>query len=671
MSPVEMRDGEVQYYSSPVMVKTQQYTCTLTSERLIIEGETDPREFKITNIVGAYPITLPNNDPGLKIVLSTPNGNKWMIWSFPVGGIFKTGDQQAWVDLINKVTEDTSFSVPVSQPAFISALHQTTVSSQYPAYSPDEMEILKTEGVRIKRMYYTLYLTNFRLILLNASGRFSREFAIVDLMDASRMESESGEPSIALTIGLQTDVRQIILMFPSPGSREAWMVQLLEKLSAYMVPQGSTIPAGGMDDDTPLFAQTLQMFTGEKTYISSPGVMVKRASFTAYLTNTRFVLMGNTNGTLAIVGEFAVNTLKRAVRITGEFGEPGICLTIASRDGNKDLHLIFPSVDLREMWIAKFGETILPERSHVLVGAASAQYSVTTVGSPVGGSAPMKFCTICGARNHPDDRFCAMCGKSLGKMGTAGVTGLMLGSSAPDMFGEDFDVLRRRKKKSKRMESSWCGDEYGKSRWWCLKERPRPPFKCERVSKRLKVDNQCRGGIVEFLVRLTNVFQYHGRESPRDVFGSFLITGVVWAFISIAMLAYVLPVLLPVMIIDFPVIGELQGNLLMTMVLFVVVLAIWIVFIVIQGVFSGIFARVFGEDLPIGEITAVVMRSTLPYAVVGWIPGFGILIAAIWSLVVTIKGLVAVFDMPNDVATGCGILGLGVVASILVMFGIV
>jgi hypothetical protein len=322
------------------------------------------------------------------------------------------------------------------------------------------------------------------------------------------------------------------------------------------------------------------------------------------------------------------------------------------------------------MWIAKFEETISPERSQMSVGAASAQYSVTTVIPPARGSASMKYCTVCGARNHPDDRFCAMCGKSLGEMGTAGVTGLMLESPVPDMFGEDSDVSRQREKKSKRERSLWRGDEYGESWWWCLKKRPRWSLKRDRVSKRLKKKNQRKGGIVEFLTRPADAFQYYGRESPCDAFGPFLITGVVWAIVSIAMLAYVLPVILPIATTDFPIIGELQSNLLTMMVLFVVMLVIWVVFIVIQGVFSGVFARMFGEDVPIGEITAVVMRSALPYAVVGWFPGFGILIAAIWSLFATIKGFVAVFDMPSDAATGCGILGLGVVASILVIFGI-
>ena len=202
MSPVEMHEGEVRYYSSPIMVKNQQYTGIITSERLIIEGGSAPREFKITNIVSANPVILPSNEPGLKIVLSTQNGHKEMVWSFPVGEIFKAGEQQAWVDQIKKAIGEKPFAVPGAQPPSQRATATaSSASSQAPVYSPGEMEVLNTAGIRIKRTYYTLYLTNLRLILQNASGQIGREFAIAELMDASRMESESGEPSIALTIG--------------------------------------------------------------------------------------------------------------------------------------------------------------------------------------------------------------------------------------------------------------------------------------------------------------------------------------------------------------------------------------------------------------------------------------------------------------------------------------
>ena len=94
------------------------------------------------------------------------------------------------------------------------------------------------------------------------------------------------------------------------------------------------------------------------------------------------------------------------------------------------------------------------------------------------------------------------------------------------------------------------------------------------------------------------------------------------------MLAFVLPMLLPITTADFPIIGALQSNVLAMVLLILMLFVLWVVFVMLQGVLSGVFARIFGEDASIGETTAVVMRSSLPYAVIGWIPGFGVIIAA-------------------------------------------
>jgi hypothetical protein len=663
MSPAEMHEGEVRYYSSPIMVKTQQYMGTISSERLIIESGTTIREFKIANIVDADPITLPNNEPGLKIVLSTTNGHKEMIWSFPVRDVFKAGEQHAWADLIKKVVGNNHFAVSTSQSTPTRVASMTTVPPQFPAYSQDEMEILKTAGVRVKHTYYSLYLTNFRLILQNASGKIGREFVITELMDVSKMESESGEPAIALTIGTQTDVKQMVLTFPSFGSREVWMVRLSANLSMHAMP--------------PLTAQAPQMFTlqpGEKTYMSSPGTRVKRASFTAYLTNTRFVLMGSTNGTFAIVGEFAVNTLKKVVRIAGEFGEPGACLTIASREGKKNMHMFFPSMDLREMWIAKFEEIISPEQPQIFGSTVSAQYSVTTVTPQSRGSVQVKHCTVCGTRNHPDDRFCAMCGKSLGETGTVNATAVgeaMPESLVSDMFGGDGNVLKQRKERTKREKRLRHDNENDLASGWSTKKRRELPPKHKRALKRSNEKKQYNGGVVTFLTRTVNVFGGYNSDNPCDAVGSFLITGIIWAVISVVMLAYALPIILPITTADFPIIGALQGNVLAMIVLTVVMLVLLIVLVVIQGVLSGIFAKIFGEDVSISETTIILIQSTLPYAIVGWVPGFGILIAGFWSLVSTIKKFNNDFDMHNGVVAGCSIFSLATIAIVIVVLDVV
>ena len=136
------------------------------------------------------------------------------------------------------------------------------------------------------------------------------------------------------------------------------------------------------------------------------------------------------------------------------------------------------------------------------------------------------------------------------------------------------------------------------------------------------------------------------------------------------MLAFVLPMLLPITTADFPIIGALQNNVLAMVLLILMLFVLWVVFVMLQGVLSGVFARIFGEDASIGETTAVVMRSSLPYAVLGWIPGFGVIIAAIWSLITVIKGFSTALDMRGGSAAGCGIFGIVLVAIILVVLGI-
>ncbi|MDR3102416.1 MAG: YIP1 family protein [Methanocalculaceae archaeon] len=658
MSPIEMHEGEVRYYSSPIMVKTQPYIGTLTSERLIIENGSAPREFKITNIAAANPVTLPSGEPGLKLVLSTPTGQKEMIWSFPVGDTFMAGEQQAWVNQIHKAVGDKPFAVPAESSSPIRAAPAT--APQSPVYFSGEMEILKTAGMRIKRTYYTLYLTNLRLILQNSAGQLGREFAIAEMMDAARMENESGEPSIALTIGSRTGAKQMILTFPSLGSREAWMVQLSEKLPVRAVPQlPQAVPPQPVMGYAapPAFAQVPQMFIlqqGEKAYMSSPGIRVKRDVFTAYLTNTRFILMGNAGGILTISGEFAVNTLQKVVRVAGELGDPGIGLTVAFREGVKTMHLIFPSMDLREMWIGKFEEIIPLEQTSVYGNAvAASQYSVTTVTPPSRGNASMKYCKICGARNHPDDHFCAMCGRSLGETRADVASAAMTGPSVPDIFGGSGDEPRQRRGKVKQEKKS--------RRMPSLMSSGRAPMQ-------QKMKKQYDGNIVGFLLRPADAFEYYGRESPRDVVGQFLIVGVFQLVILVMLLTYVLPKILPITTAEFPIIAVPQSNIIAMVMLIVILLVLWIVFILIFGVFSYVFAKIFGADVGAGETVAVVMRSTLPYAAVGWIPGFGIVIAVIWSLFATIKGFGAALHMRGAAAVGCGIFGLVAAAAIFAVF---
>lgn len=680
MSPVAMHNGEVRYYSSPILVKSQQYVATLTSERLIIEGGLAPREFKVTNIVIAEPAIIGANEPGLKIILSTPNGQKEMVWGFPVGEVFKSGEQQAWIEHINEARGEKPFAVPASAPQTprASPVAASTQAPRAPQYSPGEMEILQTAGVRIKRTYYTLYLTNLRLILQNANGQSGREFAIAELMDAAKMESESGEPSIALTVGSQTGVKQMILTFPSAGAREAWMTQISAKLPmhtppymAQQYPPGMVPPQqqmGGMQPPlTPPGSGTLSLQPGERTIISSPGLRVKRETYTAYLTNTRFVLMSNSYGALSIAGEFSINTLKKYSRMASELSEPGIALKMVSREGEKEMHLIFPSMDLRDMWLDKFAEVV--PREQTFAAPPAAQYTSTTVSPPSNGNSQTKFCTVCGTRNHSDDRFCAMCGKPLdgGQSHTA--------AAAPDAYDSGYDRYdeeprRQRKDTRSRPDRRQKTDPYGYD-----DEPRRTKGKKQRPPKRRKEPKsrkQYNGSILGFILSPSEAYSYYREESPKDALFTFILSGVIWAVVSVLLLAYVLPIVLNLNASEFPILGGLQGGDIMTIVMLIVMmLLLWMIVIIIQSVLVAIISKVFGEDAGIGEVMAVVMRSTLAYPILGWIPGFGIIISAFWSMFATMKGLEASLNMRGGSAIASAVIGLVIIGVLLIAVGLI
>ena len=89
----------------------------------------------------------------------------------------------------------------------------------------------------------------------------------------------------------------------------------------------------------------------------------------------------------------------------------------------------------------------------------------------------------------------------------------------------------------------------------------------------------------------------------------------------------------------------------------------------IQALVTGIVARLCEPDVRFSEITAIVMRSTLSYAVIGWIPILGLFAASIWSAVVTGKGLTAGQNMRAGHAVVSALLGLIIVYVLLFAVG--
>ena len=636
-----MHDGEVQHYASSILVKGQQYFATLTNERLIIEGPTS-REFKTTSIIAAYPILLQDREPAVKIIFATPAGQKEMIWTFPCSEQFREGERDAWVDNITNIVGENPLAVPaettdeqtrtdISKDIVIETEAEKPKPSEIitiidskpeekPAGEPDlipgETITISTAGVRVKHTFFTIYLTNLRLILQNNAGKIGREFAISDLKDAAELESESGEPEIALSVGMQSGLRQMILSFPTKPARDAWMSELQAKLPAHRPAPKQEEPAA------PERVGTFVPATNEKTLVTTPNVRIKNRLSVIHLTNTRFVV----DSASGLVGEFALNTLNRAVRMASEIGEPGIALKIGSSMGEKEMHIIFSSVNDRESWIDALTE-VIPDRA--ITTPETREYSVTTVTPQKPVHTQQISCPSCHAVNHAADEYCSFCGAEL-----------------HPMPAEERPQRQQKRAKPEKVRAE------------------RPP----RMPKPKAPYN---GSIMGFITRPTDAFSYYCRDGVKQALPFFLISGAVWSVITVLFLAFIIPLLLKLDKATFPIITSLSGNPLLLIILILMLFVLWAVGVLLHAVISGGLAALIEPGASFSECMGVVMRSSMTFAVCGWIPILGMFAASIWAAVCAWKGIASSQDMGQGAAAAASFVGLAIVYAVLVCIGVI
>ena len=636
-----MHDGEVQHYASSILVKGQQYFATLTNERLIIEGPTS-REFKTTSIIAAYPIPLQDREPAVKIIFATPAGQKEMIWTFPCSEQFREGERDAWVDNITNIVGENPLAVPAEttdeqtrtdiskdivieteaekpKPSEIITIIESKPEEK-PAGEPDlipgETITISTAGVRVKHTFFTIYLTNLRLILQNNAGKIGREFAISDLKDAAELESESGEPEIALSVGMQSGLRQMILSFPTKPARDAWMSELQARLPAHRPAPKQEEPA------VPERVGTFVPATNEKTLVTTPNVRIKNRLSVIHLTNTRFVV----DSASGLVGEFALNTLNRAVRMASEIGEPGIALKIGSSMGEKEMHIIFSSVNDRESWIDALTE-VIPDRA--ITTPETREYSVTTVTPQKPVHTQQISCPSCHAMNHAADEYCSFCGAEL-----------------HPMPAEERPQRQQKRAKPEKVRAE------------------RPP----RMPKPKAPYN---GSIMGFITRPTDAFSYYCRDGVKQALPFFLISGAIWSVITVLFLAFIIPLLLKLDKATFPIITSLSGNPLLLIILILMLFVLWAVGVLLHAVISGGLAALIEPGASFSECMGVVMRSSMTFAVCGWIPILGMFAASIWAAVCAWKGIASSQDMGQGAAAAASFVGLAIVYAVLVCIGVI
>ena len=640
MPPVPMHNDEVQYYASPILVKNQQYFATLTNERLIIEGPTS-REFKTSAILAAHPTILDDHDSAVKLIIATPSGQKEMLWTFPVNPSFKEGERDAWVSAVQKVLGENPLAVPAEgtsgetrpeitkniiietepeaeKPSEIITIIEHPAEPEKPQTAepdliPGETILISTAGVRIKHTFFTTYLTNLRLILQNNAGKIGREFGIADIMDAAEMESDSGEPEIAISVGTQSGLRQMILSFPTKPARDAWMRELQAKLPTHR-PEPK--------QEEPVSAERIGTFvpaTNEKTHITTPNVRIKHRPAVIHLTNTRLVV----DSTAGIVGEFALNTLNRAVRMASEIGEPGISLKIGSPRGEKEMHIIFSSVNDREAWMDAFAE-VIPERAITM--PETRDYAVTTVHPPKAEHTQQRACPSCSAMNHASDEFCSFCGAEL--------------------YPKPAEPEHQRRAKPQKQR------------------RERPP-------KAYKPKAPYNGGLMGFITRPSDAFSYYCRDGIKESLPYFLISGVIWSVITVLFLAFVIPLILRLDKSTFPIITSLSGNPLLLVILMLMLFVLWAVCVLLHGVISGGLAALMDPGASFAESMGVVLRSSMTYAVCGWIPILGMFAASIWAAVCAWKGIAASQDVGQGAGAAASFIGMAVVYAVLICIGVI
>ena len=641
MTPAALQDGEVQYYASSVLVKKEQYYATLTDQRLIIEGP-KTHEFKAASIQGAYPERLDGGEPGLKLIISTPKGQRDMIWAFPLDAKFKEGEQTAWINAVKRATGDKPFASGTFTGVENSAGPALTITPLQPEPAPEEQKpadgeapaevnlirgesvAIKTAGVRVKHSYYTIYLTNLRLILQNNLGKIGREFAIAEIKDAAAMESDAGDPEIALSVGMQAGLKQMLLVFPTAASRDAWMAELQNKLPR------RAAPAAQANNVSQARIGTFVPATSERVLITTPGVHIKNKLVVVHLTNTRFVV-DSANG---IVGEFAISVITRAIRMASELGEPGISMKMVSAKGEREMHLVFPSMNDREAWMDALQPMIPDAAAGAAAGAAaSSPYTITTVRPHAVQNTQMIECPSCGAVNPSSEAFCAMCGSALhGGYNT---------SAAPNA------AERKRRRDKGEEDDSWPPKGYHV-------HKDRPPY---------------TGGIIGFISRPRDAFEHYAHESPKAAFPPFLIFGAIWAVVTTLFITYLLPLILRIDHDAFPIFTALQENLLLLIIFILMLWVIWIAAVLLHAVITGLITRIFQPSSKFPEVIAITMRSSLTFAVVGWIPIIGMFAASIWMAIETWFGLRITQDTSAVGAAAAAFVGMIVVYAGLFLLG--
>lgn len=99
-----MASGEVQYYTSSILINDIEYSAFLTNTRLIFNDDTTLREFWLADICKIiYSDNLEQSEPSFTLYIKTDSGVQNMRWTFPYAPVFKKSEFNAWLNAFREL----------------------------------------------------------------------------------------------------------------------------------------------------------------------------------------------------------------------------------------------------------------------------------------------------------------------------------------------------------------------------------------------------------------------------------------------------------------------------------------------------------------------------------------------------------------------------------------
>lgn len=529
-------------------------------------------------------------------------------------------------------------------------------------------------AVRVKSHFFDLFLTQKRLILTQPDFPDASPVEILfrSVSSFSRTDTPEGDPSLSVTIVSGERERTMVLAFDgSGGFRGADERDRVAELVRGMVGETTIMPpvAPAAPGPSALQSDASREMTTPIPRTEMPAPPVPEIPVVSGLKADHIIVKGHefiaslTPETISLVRHDDPNTSPLTVKrgdITGVLskvsagGDPSLHLRVRATGGTeRTMVLVFSEwysggrAQERDAWTEALMDTAtiseMPPATKsgrpVPAGrGASGAVSPQRPSAPGAGGGQQKFCTECGAPLSGSPRFCPNCGTPLSGGSAAGGSAGGIHELPFDAAAEDERSVKIRKPKQKREKPE---------------KSTRQPKTQRKAGFRFRSQEQ---GLSEvpFIEKLLGFPAAPGdafRYTKNDSFGQ----AAVYLAIILAIFATVSSIVLHLFAAsldaaEYPQMAALGTDIVAAALLIPRIVILGIVFIIIWSLLMHILLRIFGQSDSAGETFRTCAYAATPFGTVGLIPFFGPPIAALWTLFLVYKGLVAANDVEEKFA---------------------